>query len=316
MNHHRASSTAEFMALFRALESVAPARSRLFTDDFAQGFLRPSLRFLVQLARFRPFGILVSLVLDWYWSGLRTSGIARTRFIDDACLEALHEGFQQVVILGAGFDARAYRLPGIDKIRVFEVDHPATLAAKQRHLQQQFAVMPSHVTFVAVDFTEHPLDEIMPAAGFDPTCRSLFLWEGVTNYLNAEAVDAMFRFVRTSAPGSRILFTYVHRDVLTDPAAFSGTRPMLRMLQRVGEVWTFGFDPEELAAYLQQRDLLLLADEGSVEYRSRYLGQARRYLHGYTFYRIAQAEITSRSETSSLPVLTSAQPLHADQIGA
>jgi methyltransferase (TIGR00027 family) len=316
MNHHHASRTAEFMALFRALESTSPAEHRLFTDVFAQRFLRPSLRLLVWVARFRPLGILAKLLLDWRWPGARTSGIARTRFIDDACLEALHEDFEQVVILGAGFDARAYRLPGMEKVRVFEVDHPATLAAKQRRLSRMFAVMPSHVIFVSVDFTEHHLDELMRSGGFDPTCRTLFLWEGVTNYLSAGAVDATFRFVRAAVPGSRILFTYIHRDVLDHPAAFSGTRRLVRILQQVGESWTFGLDPAELPAYLQQRGLVLLADVGSVEYRARYLGKTRRHLHGYTFYRIALAEVKSCSDTNAMLTPATAQTPHTDKTGA
>lgn len=316
MNHHHASRTAEFMALFRALESTSPAEHRLFTDAFAQGFLRPSLRLLVQVARLRLLGVLVSQVLDWRWPGARTSGIARTRFIDDACLEALRAGFEQVVILGAGFDARAYRLPDMEKIRVFEVDHSTTLVEKQRLLRHMFAVIPSHVTFVAVDFTEHHLDEIMRTGGFDPTCRTLFLWEGMTNYLSAEAVDSMFHFVRATAPGSRILFTYVHRDILDHPASFSGTRSLVRTLRQVGEPWTFGFDPAELPAYLQQRGLVLLADVGSVEYRARYLGQEGRHLHGYTFYRVALAEVKPRSGTNAMLTPATAQTPHTDNKGA
>ncbi|MGO8946054.1 MAG: SAM-dependent methyltransferase [Ktedonobacterales bacterium] len=316
MNYQHASRTAEFMALFRALESTSPAEHRLFTDVFAHGFLRPSLRLLVQMARLRLLGILVSQILDWRWPGARTSGIARTRYIDDACLEAIAAGFQQVVILGAGFDARAYRLPGMEKVRVFEVDHPVTLAAKQRLLHHVFAVLPSHVTFVSVDFTEHRLDEVMRIAGFDSTCRTLFLWEGVTNYLSAEAVDAMFHFVRTTASGSRILFTYIHRDVLDHPAAFSGTRSLVRTLRQVGESWTFGFDPDALPAYLQQRGLVLLADVGSVEYRARYLGKAQRHLHGYTFYRLALAEVKPRSGTNAILTPATTQTLHTDKTGA
>jgi methyltransferase (TIGR00027 family) len=314
MNHHHASRTAEFMALFRALESIAPAEQRLFTDVFAQGFLRPSLRLVVQLARLRPVGLLISWVLDWRWPGARTSGIARTRYIDDACREAIAEGFQQVVILGAGFDARAYRLPEMQAIRVFEVDHPATVAAKQRSLGHVLDAMPSHVIFVAIDLTTHQLDSALRSAGFDPQCRTLFLWEGVTNYLSAQAVDATFRVVREAAPGSRILFTYVHRDVLVHPTTFSGTRRLVRTLRQVGESWTFGFDPAELPAYLQQRDLVLLADIGSVEYRTRYLGNTRRSPQGYTFYHIAQAEVMSRSDPSVS--LASAQTLYRDKTGA
>jgi methyltransferase (TIGR00027 family) len=317
MHHQQASRTAEFMALFRALEATSSPEHRLFTDVFAKGFLRPSLRLLVQLARFRGLRVLVSQFLDWRWPGARTSGIARTRYIDDACKEAIASGFQQVVILGAGFDARAYRLPEMQTIRVFEVDHPATLAVKQRSLAHMLNAIPSHVIFVAVDLTTHQLDEALRSAGFDPELRTLFLWEGVTNYLSADAVDTTFRIVREAASGSRILFTYIHRDVLDHPATFSGTRWLVRTLQQVGEAWTFGFDPSELPAYLQQRDLVLLTDVGSVEYRTHYLGNTRRSLQGYTFYRIAQAEVRSRPGLNNATLASaSAQTPLSNKTGA
>jgi methyltransferase (TIGR00027 family) len=316
MHNQQASRTAEFMALFRALESTAPPEHRLFTDVFAKGFLRPSLRLLVQVARFRQLRVLVSQLLDWRLPGARTSGIARTRYIDDACREAIASGFQQVVILGAGFDARAYRLPEMQAIRVFEVDHPVTQAAKQRSLGHMLNAIPSHVIFVAVDLKTHQLDSALRSAGFDPDLRTLFLWEGVTNYLSADAVDVTFRVMREAAPGSRILFTYVHRDVLAHPATFSGTRRLVRSLRQVGESWTFGFDPTELPAYLQQRELVLLADVGSVEYRTRYLGNTRHSLQGYTFYHIAQAEVISQPDPSATPIPATTQASYRDKTGA
>lgn len=306
MHQSHASRTAEFMALFRALESVAPAEQRLFTDEFAHGFLRPSLRFLVYLAHFRPLRLLLTRLLDWRWPGARTSGVARTRFIDDACLEAIRDGCEQVVILGAGFDARAYRLPALERICVFEVDHPDTSAEKQHRLAHLLPTMSAHVVFVAVDLTQQQLDAALRTAGFDFQRRTVVLWEGVTNYLSAEAVDATFRCLRAFAPGSRILFTYVHRGVLDHPELFAGTRRLVRTLRQVGESWTFGFEPAELPSYLQQRGLALLKDVGSVEYRARYLGPTGRHLHGYTFYRVAEAEVGPHSVPSPMSSLSSA----------
>src|SRR2546429_468606 len=125
MDRHSASRTAEYMALFRALESSRPSsRSRLFEDPFAYGFLRPALRRVVRLSRLPLGSSPVAWFIDWRWPGARASGIARTRFIDDALIYTLREGVGQVVILGAGFDCRAYRVRGIDRARVFEVDHP------------------------------------------------------------------------------------------------------------------------------------------------------------------------------------------------
>lgn len=292
MNSAHASRTAEYMALFRALESNAPARQRLFTDTFAQDFLSPSLRLLTRAARWRLPAQLISRLIDWRWPGARTSAIARTRFIDEAFLQAARENFEQFVILGSGYDARAYRLQEMQKKRVFEVDAPETLHEKQRVLSKMFSVLPAHVTFVAVDFTRQDLAEELRKAGFASAQRTFFLWEGVTNYLTAEAVDAVFRFVSTIAPESRVLFTYVHRAILEQPATFAKTRSLARTLQQIGEPWTFGFDPAELPSYLEQRGLLLRTDTGSVEYRTRYLGPQARYLRGYAFYRLALAEVS------------------------
>src|SRR2546428_13604788 len=108
MRPHRSSRTAEFMALFRRLESVRrPASARLFDDPLARAFLRPSLRAVVGLARAPVAGSVVPWFIDRRWPGARSSGIARTRLIDDLLRDAVGQGIEQVVILGAGFDCRA-----------------------------------------------------------------------------------------------------------------------------------------------------------------------------------------------------------------
>src|SRR5262249_7844347 len=156
----------------------------------------------------------------------------------------------QIVILGAGFDCRAYRIPGLEQTHVFEVDHPDTQAAKRRCLERMLGPSPAHVTFVAIDFNRQRLAEVLPAAGFEAHRRTFFIWEGVTNYLTEPAVDETLRFIRFTASGSQVLFTYVHRNVLDHAANFKGTGPLNRTLQRLGEQWTFGFDPAELPSYL------------------------------------------------------------------
>src|SRR5512146_2420650 len=140
------------MALFRALESARPLSSRLFNDPFARSFLSPSLRIVTYLARVPLLDRMIPGLIDRTWPGARTSGVARTRLIDDLLTSALQEGIEQVVILGAGFDCRAYRIPGIARTRVFEVDHPDTLAAKLRRLQRVLGRVPAHVVFAEADF--------------------------------------------------------------------------------------------------------------------------------------------------------------------
>src|SRR5262245_39088924 len=125
----RGSQTAEVVALFRALETLEPPPDRLFADSYAEGFLRPAGRLLLLLARLRPLRRRILRILDRKWPGARTSAVARTRLVDDLLRDALRNGTRQVLILGAGFDTRAYRLPAIETARVFAVEHPVTQAA-------------------------------------------------------------------------------------------------------------------------------------------------------------------------------------------
>ena len=104
--------------------------------------------------------------------------VARTRLIDDAIAASLGESTEQLVILGAGFDSRAYRLPGLRDLTVFEVDHPDTLAAKRKALERALSDPPRHVRFVAIDFKQHDLGTVMAAAGYRESARAFLLWEG------------------------------------------------------------------------------------------------------------------------------------------
>ena len=294
MKEGQASRTAEYMALFRALETARPRGRRLFEDRFATAFLRPRLRAVAVLARLPLLGDAIRSYIDRRWPGVLSSGVARTAFIDDACAAALKDGLAQVVILGAGFDARAYRMPALAAAAVFEVDHPSTSAAKARVVERRLGGWPAHVRRVAVDLLRAPLAEALAGAGFDARRPALFLWEGVTNYLQPEAVDATLRFCGAAAAGSRLVFTYVHRAVLETPEAFAGTDALFATLREAGETWHFGLHPEEAADYLRQRGLALTDDVPASEYRARYHGAAAAGMRGYEFYRIATARVPPR----------------------
>jgi methyltransferase (TIGR00027 family) len=279
------------MALFRALETARSPEARLFDDPWAHRFLRPSLQTVAALARVPTLGRAISHFIDRRWPGGRTSGIARTRFIDEVVGEKLRCGCRQIVLLGAGFDCRAYRLPEAAQARFFEVDHPNTSAAKQQVVFRTLGRKPSHVAFVAIDFNRQTLGEALKSSGLDLAQPVFFLWEGVTNYLTGEAVDATFRYVATAASGSAILFTYVHSDVLEPKAAFAGLEAVQHLLDNASEPWTFGFDPVELPGYLAARGLRLVSDLGAVDYRACTMGEAGARSVGYEFYRVAVAEV-------------------------
>ena len=311
MKTGQASRTAEYMAFFRALESARPSGKRLFTDRFAVQFLRPGLRRAAWCSRVPVLGALVLWYADRRLRGARTSGVARTRLIDDTLCQALvGEGIDQVIILGAGFDCRAYRLPGIGSAAVFEVDHRATLSVKRAQLRRVLAKLPENVRFVEMDFNRQGLRDTLTLAGLDPLRPAVFLWEGVTNYLTADAVGAVLRFVAGCAAGSRLVFTYVHRRALDGSGLFEGAADLMRDVERLGEPWTFGLDPEELPDYLRERGLRLERDAGAREYRVQYFGPDGERMKGYDFYHVVIAGVPTHAEPQA-----SAAPSNAGEAG-
>ncbi|HTW33078.1 MAG TPA: SAM-dependent methyltransferase [Rhizomicrobium sp.] len=293
------SRTAEYMALFRALETAQGAHRRLFDDPWAARFLRPSLKAVATLARVPAAGRVIANYIDRRWPGGRSSGIARTRYIDDMVEGALKEGVDQIVILGAGFDCRAYRLAATKRAHVFEVDHPNTSRMKQERVRAGSGKLPAHVTYVAIDFNTQNLADGLSAAGFDAKRPAFFVWEGVTQYLDAAAVDGTFRFIASAAPGSEILFTYVEKGAIGSDPKFAGMEALRKTLKEVGEVWKFGFYPDELADYLAARGLKLVSDLDATQYRALYMGD--RPFKGYEYYHVAVAEVAgTRAQVKKL----------------
>ena len=287
------SKTAQFMALFRALESTYPQERRLFEDSFAMRFLSPALKCVVHASKIALLRSGVVRLLDTFWTGARASGVARTRLIDDFLSDGIAAGCTQVVLLGAGYDSRAYRLDELKRLRVFEVDHPNTLRMKQAKLQKARTER-SHVAYAQIDFLSQSLAQVLELAGFDKTIPAFFIWEGVTNYLTEPAVRQTLEYIGGLAPGTRLAFTYVHRDAIDAPATNVKTG-VSKLLKKQGEPWTYGIRPEELPALLRGRGLRLLEDTGSSEYRRRYMYQEGTHLNGYEFYRAALA-VTNNTE--------------------
>ncbi len=254
------SRTARQNALFRALEARRPSSDRVADDPLAVRFLTPEFRVLAEAGRMPPARRLIESVIDRRWPCVRAGVVARTRLIDERVAAAL-PGVQQVLILGAGFDTRAYRLAQLREAAVFEVDHPATQAAKRRILLRGSGQIPANVRFVPVVFgADDPATELA-GRGFVSGAPTLVLWEGVTNYLDSASVDATFRFLASAiAPGSPVLFTYVDRAMLDRSAVFEGAATTLRAVRRVGEPFTFGLDPREVPGYLADRGFELESD--------------------------------------------------------
>ncbi len=219
---------------------------------------------------------------------------ARTRHIDKLLQDASKNGLEQVVMLGAGFDSRAYRfgkdLPGV---RFFELDHPPTSLRKQALVKEIFGKLPRNVTFVPIEFNTWSVEDAMVKAGYDSKKVTCFIWEGVSMYITAEAVDRTLRFIATrSAPGSTVIVDY-----LPEPAikADSGVRRIAFRMALAGEPILSGF-PEGVdaaEAYLNERGLDVLSDVGHEELTRMYLMGSDGKPDGKPspYFRIAHARV-------------------------
>jgi methyltransferase (TIGR00027 family) len=282
-----ASRTAQFVALYRALETVERRRAPLFRDPFASLFLSPGLARMVFAARQPTVHAIIDRYADHRAPGARTSAIGRTKIIDDALRDAVAAGIDQLVVLGAGFDCRAHRLPELADCAVFEVDRPDTQARKRERLRAVPGVR-DDVRYVAVDFLRDPVPDRLAAEGWDATRPTCFVWEGVTNYLTAEAVDAMLAWIGRTARKGTLVFTYVHKGLLDGSVPFDGGERIMSNVRSLGEPWTFGLHPNESGPLLEGHCMTLREDLGADEYRSR---TGLNGTAGYAFYRLAVADI-------------------------
>ncbi len=178
----------------------------------------------------------------------------RCEFLDAALLDHAPR-VAQVVILGAGWDTRAYGLLRGQDVAIFEVDAPATQAVKRAALDKT-GLDASHVTFVACDLNEKSWLDALTEHGFDPEKTTFLLWEGVTMYLEERAIERTLRAVSTLPPGSCIAFDFFRGELL---ASFVGKLFKWSGAAIYGEPLRFGFSGR-LGETLEQYGLHLDRD--------------------------------------------------------
>jgi len=175
---------------------------------------------------------------------------ARSRYAEDELARAVAHGVAQYVVLGAGLDTFAYRNPH-PRLRVFEVDHPATQAWKREQLQAAEIPVPQSLTFVPIDFEHQTLADGLGRSGFNPNEAAFFSWLGVTPYLTREACMATLSLIAKMPAGSGVVF-----DFAVDPALLNaGQRQALDALServaKYGEPFRLFFDPAKLREELK-----------------------------------------------------------------
>lgn len=261
----RGSKTALGIAAIRAIEHELPPEQRIIDDPFARHFVGEYLYRLIHT---------LSKV---GWSARRAPGVigwlvARERAMDEALIRALNEGIEQLVILGAGYDARAYRFARqLRGVAVFEVDTEATQAAKKERVEMFMDELEMDIKFVPVDLETQTLADALVGAGYDPTRCTFFIWQGVVMYLTPKSVDATLKFIRTqSGAGSSVVFDYVDQDAITGKNPNYEIQRANRYARFGGERIQFGVPGDEAVQWLADRGFTDVENAASESFHARY----------------------------------------------
>jgi len=202
---------------------------------------------------------------------LRTFIALRSRYAEDELALAVQRGVRQYVILGAGLDTFAYRNPyPVSRLRVFEVDHPATQAWKRVRLREATIAIPDSLTFAPVDFEQQTLADGLNRAGFRADELAVFSMLGVVVYLTKPAVMDTFTFVASLPAGSEIVFDYGILSSMLSERERSARESLARRVAAIGEPWITYFDPTSLARDLRALGFKQVEEFGPQDANDRY----------------------------------------------
>jgi methyltransferase (TIGR00027 family) len=282
LKESQASDTAQRVAFARALETMRPEAERAFSDPWAKHFLSVKNRVFVELSRLRGMREGIVREADRKFPGVIGEFVHRTRFIDEASLQAIGAGIRQVVIVGAGFDTRALRLPAWKDAQVFEVDHPATQERKRAILARAArGGIPRNLHYAPIDLTRNDLSALT-GHGFDPTRPTFWIVEGLIFYLTRKDVDRLFAdIVRHSPAGgtSRVVFNYLNSEYLAKKNDPSEVGEIFSTVDAIGESFQFALSPDEVAGYVRSTGLELLEQASVPEYAPRFLRNGQTSLY-------------------------------------
>jgi len=188
--------------------------------------------------------------------------VARTRYIDDRVAASIDENMTQLVIMGAGYDTRAHRIPEVrQKMKVFEIDHPDTQRVKIKKTDKLFGEKSDHITYVPVDFERQTIRDRLLECGYDLSQKTLFIWEGVTMYISPDAVEETLSFVATQpAKGSGIIFNYCFQSVVDGSCTLFGAEKFRKYVMKKGEPILFGIETGMAETFLKQRGFSQVID--------------------------------------------------------
>ena len=251
----KSSRTAGFICMYRAASYLEKNKFYQSNDYIAPKLLPGLIKFLVsnKLINFRwPF----------FPKGIYEYVIARTKYIDDIFKKSIEKGIEQILLFGAGFDTRAVRFSDINtNTKIFELDTIHTQTAKIEQFEKRNISIPKNTIFISIDFNIDSVSEKLVSNGFMQNKTTLFIMEGIIQYLKVEAVDELFKLIyELSAPGSRAVFDYIYASVLRKENIYYGEKNIYKKVNSAREPWLFGIEKGDIEAFVRKYKFNLIQD--------------------------------------------------------
>jgi methyltransferase (TIGR00027 family) len=275
MEANKVSQSAEIIARHRAAELLFPEDQRIFNDPYATYFLSEEAKKTFK----SPLRLLFTrLMLSLMFPGVHNGIISRVRFMDDCVKKCLDNGLEQMVIIGAGYDTRAYRFNGLaQKAKVFELDHPATQKVKKEKLKKIFDSLPSHVSYIPIHLDKDKISEKLFDGGYDRSKKTLFIMEGLLMYLPPPFVDKILNFIKSnSGPGSWITFDYLPPSMIDGTVKLREGKSMMKSAKKWGETFRFGLGHEDAKDFLSSRGFCDITTVNAPDLKETYFNGNRR----------------------------------------
>lgn len=228
---------ARWSAGAKAFEYTLPAEKRIISDRYAPYYSgKVGMEMVGAMQAINP--------------SIRKGIVLRARYFDDYARQCSDDGYAQIVLLGAGYDSRFLRLKGFRHVSIFELDLESTQSIKKALTRRLLGKLPANVRYVPINFARDSITARLGAAGFDPRLKTLFIWEGVTLFLNREIIAETLGRLAEIGPHNRIIFDFIPPEMIDDETDYMGNRQLLRICASIGEPLTFGCRPDDMRRLL------------------------------------------------------------------
>jgi methyltransferase (TIGR00027 family) len=289
------SRTAAGMAFFRALANKKFNNDVFGSDYLAEYFIPFLFRKILKIKKIKADTKHKKLI------GMFEYSIARTQYFDAIFINALKKNIPQIVILGAGYDTRAYRFANQNnKTKIIELDAVTTQNRKKQYFKKAKITIPDNVELVPIDFNKESLEDVLGKTAYENNKKTLFIWEGVTYYLEPDSVNTTLEFVKNNSHKESIIaFDYSISIPPKEKSNFYGVKELHDyMAKKVpNERGKFSLEDGKVEFFLKQRGFKILEHMNNIEIENNFLKNEDGSLFGHI---IASLRFVSASPTSNL----------------